>query len=240
MPPSNSSAGAAFRQEEGIEVGENVGQIVSGVLGGGLENIFQGSTSFIGDSAAQQEAQFVLHNIAPALDVVLKYGFQGIKQYFGIGVTTTPKSVIATQQELLQKQIQENNQTIQALQQILALQKLQQQHSQQLNPPQNLESVSSQISTAEVNPSRPSTQSQTMDTLKQLQLLQKFQLQNFENLQQTVSKPIKINTGVKSPAESPDDPDLSLDNEEDESLDLHPNVITRSRVDVIIPDEKYL
>lgn len=77
------------------QVGENVGQIVSGVLGGGISNVFAGSSNFIGDTSVQQEVDFVLNNVAPPLETIVKYGFQGLKQYFGIGQTTVKTEVTA-------------------------------------------------------------------------------------------------------------------------------------------------
>ncbi|CAL8072129.1 unnamed protein product [Orchesella dallaii] len=97
---TNSSNAKRVRQEDtGLE---NVAEIVSGVLGGGgLGSIFEGSSSFIGDAGVQEEVQFVLNNVAPSLDVVLKYGWEGLKRYFGYGVTTTtppPRVVVVVQQ----------------------------------------------------------------------------------------------------------------------------------------------
>ncbi|ODM96228.1 hypothetical protein Ocin01_10452 [Orchesella cincta] len=82
----------------------NVAEIVSGVLGGGLGSIFEGSSAFIGDAGVQEEVQFVLNNVAPSFDVVLKYGWEGLKRYFGIGVTTTQRPLVVV--------VQQPNQTV--------------------------------------------------------------------------------------------------------------------------------
>lgn len=112
--PVNSSGVNLARQDVGQAVGENVGDIITGVLGGGLTTIFQGSSSFIGDMDVKQNVDFVLNNVAPPFETVLKYGFNGIKNYLGIGQTTV-KTVLVTQapeQQLLLQPIIYDNGTV--------------------------------------------------------------------------------------------------------------------------------
>ncbi|ODN01156.1 hypothetical protein Ocin01_05501 [Orchesella cincta] len=99
VPDSAVQKLVKFRQDEDggsdfTETGAYVGQIISGVLGGNVSNIFAGGLSFIPSADVEEGVGTILANVAPTVSSILRGWGNRVSNVLGINSTPRPGIII--------------------------------------------------------------------------------------------------------------------------------------------------